>query len=117
MKPEVVVELTKAAERDLKALWKVSEEVVEHLKVLKTEPEKGHPLTGSLQGVRSLDFALKGSGQYRAAYFYIFKNSKVTVFMVGPHENFYKQAQKRVAQVKDLMTQAREEQKEKAKKK
>ena len=62
---ETVVELTKAAERDLKALWKVSEEIVEHLRVLKREPEKGHLLSGSLQGVRALEFALKGSGQYR----------------------------------------------------
>jgi mRNA-degrading endonuclease RelE of RelBE toxin-antitoxin system len=109
MKPEVVVELTKAAQRDLKALWKVSEEVVEHLKALKADPEQGHPLAGSLQGVRSLEFTLKGSGQYRAAYFYIFKDAKVTIFMIGPHENFYKQALKRAVLVKDLMTQARKE--------
>lgn len=78
MKTETIVELTKAAERDLKALWKISEEVLEHLRVLKREPEKGHLLSGSLQGVRSLEFALKGSGQYRAAYFYIIKN-KTTI--------------------------------------
>ena len=110
MKPEIVVELTKAAERDLKALWKISEEVIEHLRILKNNPNKGHPLSGSLQGVRSLEFSLKGSGQYRAAYFYIIKDHKVTIFMVGPHENFYKQAQKRAGLVKDLMAQAREEQ-------
>ncbi|HNW11887.1 MAG TPA: type II toxin-antitoxin system RelE/ParE family toxin [Candidatus Rifleibacterium sp.] len=109
MKSEAIVELTKAAERDLKALWKVSEEVIEHLRILKTEPEKGHPLTESLQGVRSLEFTLKGSGQYRAAYFYIIKGHKVTVFMIGPHENFYKQAQKRAGLIKDQIAQSRKE--------
>ncbi|OGK12526.1 MAG: hypothetical protein A2W80_19170 [Candidatus Riflebacteria bacterium GWC2_50_8] len=117
MKSEVVVELTKAAERDLKALWKVSEEVVEHLRILKTNPERGHPLTGCLQGIRSLEFSLKSSGQYRAAYVYIVKDFKVTVFMIGPHENFYKQALKRASLVKDLLSQAREEQTKKSQKK
>ncbi|PKL42323.1 MAG: hypothetical protein CVV41_14370 [Candidatus Riflebacteria bacterium HGW-Riflebacteria-1] len=117
MNSEVVVELTKLAERDLKALWKISSEVIEHLKILRNNPEKGHPLSGSLQGARSLEFSLKGSGQYRAVYVYIIKDSNVTVFMVGPHENFYKQAQKRAGLVKDLITQAREEQAKKPQKK
>ena len=109
MKPETVVELTKAAERDLKALWKISEEVVEHLRILKANPEKGHSLTGSLQGVRSLEFALKGSGQYRAAYFYLIKDNKVTIFLVGSHENFYDEAQRRVKLSKDLLKKVREQ--------
>mgnify|MGYP001256912785 CR=1 FL=1 len=117
MNSEVAVELTKQAERDLKALWKISEEVIEHLKILKNDPEKGHPLTGSLQGARSLEFSSKGSGQYRAAYVYIIKDSKVTIFMVGPHENFYKQALKRVSLVKELMKKATEEQQKQSQKK
>jgi len=117
MNSEVVVELTKLAERDLKALWKISGEVIEHLKILRNNPEKGHPLTGSLQGARSLEFSLKGSGQFRAAYVYIIKDSNVTVFMVGPHENFYKLALKRASLVKDLMKKATEEQQKKSQKK
>jgi mRNA-degrading endonuclease RelE of RelBE toxin-antitoxin system len=116
MNKEAVVELTKAAQRDVKGFKKAAPQILDHLKILKTHPERGHLLSGSLQGVRSLEFSLKGSGQYRAAYFYIINVNKVTVFMIGTHENFYKKAQKRASLVKELMARATEERQENLKK-
>ena len=114
---EIVVELTPPAQKDLKALWEVSEKVTEHLRSLKTNPLKGHSLSGSLQGVRALDFTLPGSGQYRAAYVYLEEENKVTVFLVGSHENFYDEADRRVKLLKVLVKKVREENREKGKKK
>jgi mRNA-degrading endonuclease RelE of RelBE toxin-antitoxin system len=117
MKETVVVELTPPAQSDLKALWEVYEEVEEHLRSLKKNPQKGHLLSGSLQGVRSLEFSLQGSGQYRAAYLFLEKENKVTVFLVGPHENFYDEANRRAKLLKGLVKRVREENREKSKKK
>jgi len=102
------IELTPHADKDMKGLWKVSGKVTEHLKVLKTNPLKGHPLSGSLQGARALDFTMKGSGQFRAAYFYFPDENVVIIFLVGPHENFYQMAEKRIKLLKDLLQKARE---------
>lgn len=107
MSEPVRIELTTQAEKDLKGLWKVSEKVTQHLKALKTNPRKGHPLSGSLQGVRALEFTMKGSGQFRAAYFYFPDENAVIFFLVGPHENFYQMAEKRVKFLKDLLQKAR----------
>lgn len=117
MKGTAVVELTPPAQRDLKALWEVSEKVTEHLRALKTNPEKGHPLSGSLQGVRALEFGLQGSGQYRAAYVYLENENKVTIFLVGSHENFYDEAHRRAKLLKGLIKKVREESREKGMKK
>lgn len=115
--PLVVVELTPPAQKDLKALWDVCEEVTKHLRALKTNPEKGHPLSGSLQGVRALEFGLKGSGQYRAAYLYFENEQKVTIFLIGSHENFYEEANHRAKTLKKLIKKVREDLREKSKKK
>jgi hypothetical protein len=63
---------------------------------LETEPTRGHILTGSLRGTRSLEFSLNGSGVYRAVY--IVRNDRrvCLVFIVGPHENIYDRAERRV---------------------
>ena len=117
MKNTVIVELTPPAQRDLKALWDISEEVTDHIRELKIDPEKGHPLSGSLQGVRALEFSMQGSGQYRAAYLYSASENKVTVFMVGSHENFYDEANRRVKLMKALLKKIREEHRAASKKK
>lgn len=113
----VIVELTPPAQRDMKALWKVSKEITDELRVLKTNPQKGHSLSGSLQGVRALEFALQGSGLFRAAYLYFEKENKVTIFLVGPHENFYIEADRRAKLMKGLVDSVREEAREKSNKK
>lgn len=102
------IELTSHASKDLKGLWRVSGEVTKHLKGLKANPLKGHSLSGSLQGMRALDFTMKGSGQFRAAYFYFSDENVVIIFLVGPHENFYQMAEKRVKLLKNLLQKARE---------
>jgi len=53
-------------------------------------------LTGNLRGCRSLGFSLKGSGQYRAVYVVLDDESVCLVFIVGPHENIYGKAERRL---------------------
>ena len=75
------------------------------MKRLKTDPRAGHTLTGALQGARALEFSMPG-GQYRAAYVIQEDVPKqddpdetesiCLVFMVGPHENFYREAERRL---------------------
>jgi len=50
------VELTRAAEKDLRDLRSYIGRVMRALAQLEGEPRKGHTLTGSLRGVRSLHF-------------------------------------------------------------
>lgn len=102
-----LVELTSLAAKDLKRLSKVEDIILGHLRSLKTNPEKGHSLIQNLQGALALDFTIKGSGQYRAAYVVQEEEQKVTVFLVGPHENFYDEAAHRVKLIKALLNKAR----------
>lgn len=60
----------------------------------------GHTLTGSLRGTRSLELNFKGSGAYRAVYTMIDEDRVCIIFIVGPHENIYKKAERRWAAVK-----------------
>ncbi len=115
MKP-FLVELTALAVKDLKRLSTIEEEITGYLRELKTDPEKGHGLTQNLQGVRSLEFSIKGSGDYRAAYVVQEDERKVTVFLIGPHENFYDEAGRRVKTLKDLLKKVREANREKSRK-
>ena len=116
MKP-YLVELTALAVKDLKRLSTIEEEITGHLWELKTNPEKGHGLSQNLQGVRALEFSIKGSGDYRAAYVVQEEEQKVTVFLVGPHENFYDEAARRVKLLKNLLKKVREANREKGRKK
>lgn len=59
------------------------------------DPYQGEPLSGSLRGVRSLHFSLKGSGEYRAAYLVLEDEGVVLVFMIASRENFYAEATRR----------------------
>ena len=79
------VELTRLARKDLEALKRTSEaahrEAVGTLAILEEDPRAGHTLTGSLKGCRSLEFSVKGSGQYRAVYTVVDKSRVCIVFI------------------------------------
>jgi mRNA interferase RelE/StbE len=95
MSPErFEVQLTAQAEKDLKTLRPYLPKVMRALLALEQNPLKGHTLTGSLRGVRSLDFSLPG-GAYRAAYFVVVDDHVCLVFAIGPHENYYREAERR----------------------
>ncbi|MHB1683834.1 MAG: type II toxin-antitoxin system RelE/ParE family toxin [Bacilli bacterium] len=89
------VRLTKQADKDLMGLSPDAKmRAVTALQRLKTDPQAGHLLTGSLQGARSLEFSLPG-GAYRAAYISDSDSRTCLIFIVGPHENFYQKAERR----------------------
>ena len=90
------VELTAQAEKDLKRLRPWTEQATGALLQLEEDPYRGHTLSGSLRGTRSLEFSLKGGGVYRAVYLALEDERVCLVFIVGPHENIYK-AERRVA--------------------
>lgn len=94
------VELTADAEKDLKRLRPWTDQATRAILRLEDDPYRGHPLTGSLRGVRSLEFTLKGSGAYRAVYVVLDDDRVCLVFLVGPHENIYDKAERRVAALK-----------------
>ena len=94
------VELTREAEKDLKRLRPWAEQATNAILQLEENPNLGHPLTGSLKGTRSLEFSLRGSGVYRAVYIVLDDNRTCLVFMVGPHENIYDRAERRVSALK-----------------
>lgn len=91
------IELTRKAERDLDDLKQNRDKVVRKLDRLRDDPQSGHTLAGSLRGTRSLEFNLKGSGAYRAVYTIIDRERLCIVFVVGPHENIYRVAERRYA--------------------
>jgi hypothetical protein len=44
-----------------------------------------------------LEFSLRGGGAYRAVYVVLEEERLCLVFLVGPHENIYDRAERRVA--------------------
>ena len=90
------VRLTRSAEKDLRGLRTHEPRVIAALGALLLEPRKGHSLAGRLKGVRSLEFSLPG-GPYRAAYLVDDTERVCRVFAIGPHENFYRLAERRLA--------------------
>lgn len=90
------VELTRQAEKDLARLRPWVAEAARALAQLETDPGRGHTLSGSLRGARSLEFSLKGGGQYRAVYLLLAEERVCLVLIVGPHENIYDRAQRRL---------------------
>lgn len=101
------VELLAAAQRDLKRIWQIREEVTHVLLELEKTPDKGHDLHQDLQGILSLDFTIKGSGQFRAAYVMIEEDQTCTIFAIGPRENFYALVKTRRGQIKGLLDKVR----------
>jgi len=93
------IELTQNASKDLDSLKEQTAKVLKALSVLKEKPYIGHMLKGSLKGVRSLKFSINGVA-YRAAYIVLKGERTCLIFMVGPHEGFYKEAERRAKSVK-----------------
>ena len=88
------VDLTRHAEKDLKSLRTWLPDILRNLARLENDPEAGHLLKGSLRGCRSLEFNLKGSGAYRAVYVVEPGERRCIVFMIGPDENIYREAER-----------------------
>ncbi len=114
MKLPFRVELIAAAQKDLKGLWQVREDVVTALAGLENAPDKGHGLSQDLQGILSLEFSIKGRGQFRAAYLLLEEDRTCTVLAVGPHQNFYDLVKKRVKLIQDLLKKVRAERQKKS---
>jgi mRNA-degrading endonuclease RelE of RelBE toxin-antitoxin system len=93
---QFTLDFTRAAEKDLRTLGHREEEILLCLAELPNNPVAGHSLVGSLRGCRALDFNLKGSGAYRALYIVDTDRQVCTVFLVGPHENIYREAERRI---------------------
>ena len=91
--------LTKSAEKDLTKLRVLAGVAVREILALKQNPYLGHQLKGSLLGVRSLEFSLKGVA-YRAAYIVREDEKTCLVFIVAPHEGFYQKAARRAKTLK-----------------
>ncbi|MBX6342190.1 MAG: type II toxin-antitoxin system RelE/ParE family toxin [Thermomicrobiaceae bacterium] len=95
--PVYQVRLTRAAQKNLRHLRAHRDTIARALERLASQPLAGHPLCGSLSGARALEFTLKGSGAGRAAYYVLPERRVCIVFMIGPHEGFYKEAERRAA--------------------
>ncbi len=93
------VELTRAAEKDLRDLRSYIGRVMRALAQLEGEPRRGHSLSGSLKGVRSLEFSLPG-GAHRAVYTVNDDERVCLVFLIGSHEGIYKLAERRFEALK-----------------
>src|SRR5688572_16104846 len=90
------VELTDSAKKDLKKLRQHREQIGEALGRLETNPLAGHTLQGTLNNLRALEFTVKGSGAFRAVYGVLETDAVCLVVIVGPHENIYDKAERRV---------------------
>lgn len=90
------VQLTNGAKKDLKKLRSHREQIEEVLGQLEENPLAGHALQGVLNDLRSLEFTVKGSGAFRAIYGVLDEDTICLVVIVGPHENIYERAERRV---------------------
>jgi mRNA-degrading endonuclease RelE of RelBE toxin-antitoxin system len=90
------VQLTREAEKDLSRLRAHTSRVARAILKLEDDPFLGHPLAGSLKGTRALEFSLPGSGVYRAVYVVNDATHVCLVLIIGPHENIYDRAERRV---------------------
>lgn len=88
--------LSSTAVKELRDLGPFEAKAVQALRRLMEHPMAGHPLTGELKGLRSLEFSLPG-GAYRAVYAVKPKERVCLVVIVGPHEGLYERAARRVA--------------------
>jgi len=90
------VQLTREAEKDLKRLRAHTDRATRAILKLEDDPFLRHPLVGSLRGTRALEFSLPGSGVYLAVYVVSDATRVCLVLIVGPHENIYDRAERRV---------------------
>lgn len=101
------LQLTTSAQKDLDGLKEIRSAVIHELMALKENPEKGHLLKQNLQGIRALEFAIKGSGQFRAAYLVLETAVVCLIVAVGPHENFYDLVARRAKKLKGLLKEVK----------
>ncbi len=87
------VQFTRQAEKDLKGVRGLTANAMRIIRQLEENPELGHALSESLQGARSLEFNLKGSGAHRSVYV-IFPVERVCI---GPHEGIHARAEDRAS--------------------
>jgi mRNA-degrading endonuclease RelE of RelBE toxin-antitoxin system len=90
------VELTTAAQKDLKSYRHATSSILDALARLEFDPERGHSLAGELAGVRSLEFTVKGSGAFRVAYEIDDQEKVCIVVAIGPRERFYERLRRRL---------------------
>jgi len=95
-KRRCTVELSRDAKKDLKKLRPHLAQVLRAIAVLETDSHAGHTLTGALNGLRALAFTIKGSGAFRAVYGVLDDGAICLIVVVGPHENIYDKAERRV---------------------
>ncbi len=97
MTERFTVTLTRDAEKDLKRLRPWTEQATNAVLLLEEDPYRGHVLSGSLRGARALEFSLRGGGAYRAVYGVSEERRRCLVFIIGPHENIYDKAERRIS--------------------
>ena len=97
------IKTIKSAEDDLDKLKHKRDEAVKELLKLEDNPkEKSSSLAGGhFQGLYSYSFTLKGAGSYRAIFDLIEENKVCLLIVIGPRENFYRTARKKVKNLKD----------------
>lgn len=88
------------AEKDLKRLRQWGSVPLNAILTLKSNPTRGHTLSGSLRGARALEFNLKGSGAFRAVYILAETARECLIIAIGPHESVYETAERRFAALK-----------------
>lgn len=85
----------KGIEKDLKSFRSVQGDLLRKLAVLERNPDAGEELSGNLRGAWSLKFSLRGMGECRVAYNKLPDNRICLLFLIGPRENFYREALRR----------------------
>ncbi len=85
----------RAARKDFAKFGSATTELRAKIAVLRTNPDVGDRLEGALEDALSLKFSLKGMGECRVAYIKLTDNRICLLFMVGPRENFYREALRR----------------------
>lgn len=87
--------VARTARKDFVRFRSVTNDLRQKIGVLRTNPDAGERLEGPLEGVLALKFSLKGTGECRAAYLKLPDNRICLLFLVGPRENFYREAERR----------------------
>lgn len=96
------IEVTRLVKQDLNDLRHQKKEAIRKLFALEKNPfKKTSPLQGNLKGYRSFSFSLKGAGAFRAILKILNTEEVVLLILVGPRENLYRKAQRRVNSLRD----------------
>lgn len=88
------------ARKDLRPFRHVLADLEAKIAVLAMRPDAGEELDGTLKGVRSLKFSLKGVGECRVAYFKLAPDRICLLFLIASRENFYAEATRRLQAIR-----------------